>query len=92
MHGGNAGTTAATPSCHGSGGNAAQAKSSAADSSAKFANTHCPIMGGKIDPSKVSDSLVREYKGKRIAFCCGGCPAQWDRLSDAQKDAKLRTN
>lgn len=58
---------------------------------AAFANVTCPIMGSKIDPAKVPASLVREYKGKKIAFCCGGCPAQWDKLSDAEKDAKLKT-
>jgi hypothetical protein len=59
---------------------------------AAIANTNCPIMGGKIDPTKTADGLVREYKGKKVAFCCGGCPAQWDKMSDADKDAKLKTD
>ena len=29
------------------------------------------------------------YKGHRVAFCCAGCPAMWDKLSDAEKKAKL---
>lgn len=55
-----------------------------------FANAKCPIMGSPIDPAKVTASLTRVYKGKKIAFCCGGCPGQWDKLTDAQKDAKLQ--
>ena len=56
---------------------------------AEFVNIRCPIMGTPIDPAKVPDSLTREYKGKKVAFCCAGCPVAWDELSDAEKDAKL---
>ena len=55
-----------------------------------FANTKCPIMGSPINPSKVTEGLTRVYNGKKVAFCCGGCPGQWDKLSDAQKDARLQ--
>ena len=54
-----------------------------------FANTHCPMMGSKIDPAKVPENLVREYRGRKVAFCCGGCPGAWDTLTDAERDAKL---
>ena len=54
-----------------------------------FANVSCPIMGSPIDADKVGENLVRDYKGEKIAFCCGGCPAAWDKLGDAEKDAKL---
>ena len=57
---------------------------------AKFANDRCPVSGLTIDPAKVTDTLVREYKGQRVAFCCGSCPAAWDKLTDAQKDVKLQ--
>ena len=63
-----------------------QAPSAAA---ATFANTHCPIMGSPIDPAAVPAHLTREFKGKKVAFCCGGCPAAWDKLTDDQKQAKL---
>ncbi len=53
-------------------------------------NAVCPIMGNKIDPAKVPDSLIREYKGQKVGFCCAGCPVAWDKLSDAEKDAKLQ--
>jgi len=53
-------------------------------------NTVCPVMGNKLsDPKAVPAKLVREYKGKKIGFCCAGCPGKWDKLSDAEKDAKL---
>jgi hypothetical protein len=55
----------------------------------QFANTKCPIMGSPINPEKVSDNLIRDYKGQKVAFCCGGCPATWDKLSDAEKESKL---
>jgi len=54
-----------------------------------YANTVCPIMGSKINAKRVTPALVRTYKGHKVAFCCGGCPAAWDRLSDDQKAAKL---
>lgn len=55
----------------------------------KFANARCPIMDSPINPDKVTKNLIREYKGQKIAFCCGGCPAAWDKLTNAEKDAKL---
>jgi hypothetical protein len=54
-----------------------------------YANTKCPMMDGKIDPAKVTPELTRVYKGQKVAFCCSGCPAAWDKLTDAEKDAKL---
>lgn len=55
----------------------------------KFANVRCPIMDAAIKPDKVTKNLIREYKGQKIAFCCAGCPAAWDKLTNAKKDAKL---
>jgi len=52
-------------------------------------NTHCPIMGSPIDPGSVPAGLTREFRGKKVGFCCGGCPAAWDKLTDEQKQAKL---
>lgn len=52
-------------------------------------NDRCPIMGGKIDPAKVPAALTREFNGHKVGFCCGGCPAAWDKLSDTEKQAKL---
>ncbi len=55
----------------------------------QFVNSRCPIMGSPIDRDKVDASLTRDYNGQKIAFCCGGCPSAWDKLTDAQKQAKL---
>jgi hypothetical protein len=55
----------------------------------EFVNAKCPMMGSPINPEKISDNLIREFKGQQVAFCCGGCPDMWDKLSDAQKEAKL---
>jgi hypothetical protein len=55
----------------------------------KVVNTKCPIMGGAVDPNKLSDALIRDFNGQKIGFCCGGCPGQWDKLSDADRQAKF---
>jgi hypothetical protein len=55
----------------------------------QFANNRCPIMGSPINPEKVATNLIKDYKGQKVAFCCAGCPSTWDKLTDAQKQAKL---
>ena len=52
-------------------------------------NAKCPLMGGKINPAKVSTDLVREFDGKKVGFCCAKCLPKWDKLSDDDKKAKL---
>lgn len=54
-------------------------------------NTHCPIMGTKIDPNSVPDYLTREFKGQKVGFCCPSCLPSWDKLTDAEKETKLKT-
>lgn len=49
-----------------------------------FANTKCPIMGGKPTPE-----LTTTYEGKTIGFCCEGCPEKWAELSAEEKAAKF---
>lgn len=56
----------------------------------KIVNVRCPIMGSKVNPDKISSKLIREFEGQKVGFCCGGCPAAWDKLSDAARDEKLR--
>jgi hypothetical protein len=46
-------------------------------------------MGSPINPEKVTKNLIRDYKGQKVAFCCAGCPATWDKLTGAQKQGKL---
>ncbi len=62
-------------------------KQTAADGA--YANTHCPIMGGKIDPAKVAPNVTREWRGKRVAFCCSPCVGKWEKLTEEQKQAAL---
>ena len=61
----------------------------AAPTGASYANATCPIMGGRIDPARVTPELTREFKGQTVAFCCGGCPAKWDKLDAERKQALL---
>ena len=72
-----------------SGSHSMTAATASTTQSSQFVNARCPIMGSPIDPAHVPDSLTREYKGQKVAFCCGMCPPAWDKLSDAEKDKKL---
>lgn len=44
--------------------------------------THCPVMGGKIDPTAFTDLPT----GERIYFCCSGCDKKF--LTDPAKYAQ----
>ena len=58
--------------------------------SPQFANSlSCPMMGSPIDINVLKESLTRDYKGRKVAFCCAGCPSAWDKLSDPQKQARV---
>jgi len=72
-----------TPSAAGVGAQAARPQAR------DLANGRCPIMGSPIKADAVTANLTRDYKGQKIGFCCGGCPAAWDKLTDAEKQAKL---
>jgi hypothetical protein len=52
-------------------------------------NVRCPISGDAVDPQKTPPELTRMYKGQKVAFCCPACPPAWEKLADAEKDAKL---
>ncbi len=67
-----------------------EARKSLAPIKVGFLNARCPIMGSPINAKKVTPGLIRAYKGGKVAFCCGGCPAAWDKLTNAQRDAKLK--
>lgn len=54
-------------------------------------NGICPMMGNPVDKAKVPVSLTRDFGGQKVGFCCGGCPGSWDKLTDAEKTAKLAT-
>jgi hypothetical protein len=54
------------------------------------ANTKCPITGKAIDVTNEPEDLTCMYKGMKVGFCCPACPPAWDKLSDAERDAKLQ--
>jgi hypothetical protein len=60
-----------------------------AEAQSAYANSKCPIMGSPIKADAVPASLVREFDGQKVAFCCGGCPRAWDKLTAEEKKAKL---
>ena len=49
---------------------ASSATTPGAKAPAEHAQTVCPVMGGKINKA-----IFADYKGKRVYFCCGACPA-----------------
>lgn len=55
----------------------------------EFVNTKCPIMGLAIKPEKVTAALTKDFQGQKVALCCPACSPKWDKLSDAEKIAKL---
>lgn len=52
----------------------AQAVGKAADAPVVKKQTLCPIMGGKVNAGVFAD-----YDGKRVYFCCNGCPAEFKK-------------
>jgi len=55
----------------------------------QLANSRCPIMGSAIKPDSIAANLTRDYNNQKVGFCCGQCPSAWDKLTDAEKQAKL---
>jgi hypothetical protein len=55
----------------------------------KLSNTKCPIMLIPVS-EPVRPELTRMFKGSMVGFCCASCLTQWDKLSDAEKEAKLK--
>jgi hypothetical protein len=37
----------------------------------------------------VDPAVTTQWRGQTVGFCCSGCPKQWEKMSDAQKDAAL---
>jgi hypothetical protein len=55
----------------------------------EIVNTHCPIMGAEVDPADLDPSMVKEWNGKKVGFCCPPCLEEWDELTDVEKAEKL---
>lgn len=54
------------------------------------ANSKCPMTGKSIDVTDRPKDCTRMYKNMKIGFCCPACPPEWDKLTEAEKDAKLK--
>jgi hypothetical protein len=51
-------------------------------------NDTCPVTQQAVDPN--APTVV--YNGSTIGFCCPGCIAGWNKMSDEQKKAYVRAN
>ncbi len=56
---------------------------------AEIVNSTCPIMGNAVEARDLDPSLVKEWNGKKVGFCCPPCLEEWDELTDSEKAAKL---
>ncbi len=54
------------------------------------ANIKCPMTGNPINRMEMPMEQTRMCKGMKIGFCSPGCPAAWDKLTDDEKDTKLK--
>ena len=54
------------------------------------ANAKCPISGKSIDRMNCAKDITRMHEGMKDGFCCADSPATLDKLTDAEKDAKLK--
>ena len=61
----------------------------AVGSSLEIINTHCPIMGNPVDKAETDPAMMKDWNGKKVAFCCPPCLEEWDELSDAEKAEKI---
>jgi len=59
------------------------------NTASSLVNERCPILGAPVDPARTPAPLTRLYEGRRVGFCCAGCPEKWDQLPSAEKSAKL---
>ncbi len=48
-------------------------------------NEYCAVVPA--DP--VDPTVVAEWKGQKVGFCCKGCLPKWEKMSEAEKDAAL---
>lgn len=72
--------------CTESGSDAASSvDGSTGEASSAYVNKACPIMGNEINVAEVTDDLVREWKGGKVAFCCPPCLEDWDEMSEEDR-------
>ena len=52
---------------------------------AKAANKLCPMT----NEANGEESVTVEHRGRTITLCCRMCRGRWNKLTDAERDAKL---
>jgi hypothetical protein len=55
----------------------------------EIVNAKCPIMGTEMEKT-APENMTRMYQGQRVGFCCDKCLQEWDKMSAADRDAKLK--
>lgn len=55
-------------------------------------NLRCPITNEYIKGMDLPADQCTTYKGQKVGFCCPACKPGWDKLSDAEKEAKLKAS
>jgi|GEM_PF-392448 len=55
----------------------------------ELVNSYCPIMGSPVDATDLEPSLVKDWNGKKVGFCCPPCLEEWDELSDTEKADRI---
>jgi hypothetical protein len=51
-----------------------------------YMNSKCPMKPDCNQPLAVE----RDHNGQKVGFCCAGCVRQWEQLSAADRDARLK--
>ena len=62
---------------------------SASAGAAEIVNSICPIMGNPVETKDLDESLIKDWNGKKVGFCCPPCLEEWDELSDSEKAEKI---
>lgn len=78
--------TAMLAACNSNKSTTAASNETAIKASGAAMNANCPFSN-----NPANASITRSYKGQNVGFCCNGCSGKWDKMSDADRDAKLAT-
>ena len=62
-----------------------ETKTTSASTNMGAMNTTCPFSGRPVD----ANANTVSYKGQAVGFCCNGCSGKFDKMSDAEKAAKM---
>lgn len=56
---------------------AESAKTKTAAKADTYPLTTCPVTGAKL--GSMGDPVIKSYDGREVRFCCGGCPAKFEK-------------